>query len=61
MFKCYGKSEFENYLKTEGVKHELTVPKTPKQNGVVERLNRTLVEAVRAMLIQAKLTQRFWV
>ena len=54
-------TEFENYLKTEGVKHELTVPKTPEQNGVAERLNRTLVGAVRAMLIQAKLPQRFWV
>ena len=52
---------FENYLKSEGVKHELTVLKTPKQNGVAKRLNRTLVEAVRAMLIQAKLPQRFWV
>ena len=47
-------TEFENYLKTEGVKHELTVAKTPEQNGVAERLNRTLVEAVRAVLIQAK-------
>ena len=54
-------TELENYLKTEGVKHELTVPKTPEQNGVAERLNRTLVEAVRAMLIQTKLPQRFWV
>ena len=48
---------FENYLKTEGVKHELTVPKTPEQNGVAdERLNRTLVEAERAMLIPSKTT-----
>ena len=44
-------TEFENYLKTGGAKHELTVPKTPEQIGVAERLNRTLVEAVRAMLI----------
>ena len=29
-------TQFENYLKTEGVKHELTVPKTPEQNGVGE-------------------------
>ena len=52
-------TEFENYLKKEGVKHESSVPKTPEQNGVAERLNRTLVEAVRAMLIQTKLPQRF--
>ncbi len=54
-------TEFENYLKSEGVKHELTVPKTPEQNGVAERLSRTLVEAVRAMLVQSKLPPTFWV
>ena len=42
----YTFAEFEAYLKTEGVRHELTVPKTPKQNGVAECMNRTLVEAV---------------
>ena len=42
----YTSTEFEAYLKTEGVRHELTVPKTPEQNGVAERMNRTLVEAV---------------
>ena len=52
-------NEFENYLKSEGVKHELSVPKTPEQNGVAERLNRTLIEAVRGMLIQSKLPQKF--
>ena len=54
-------TEFENYLKSEGVKHELTVPKTPEQNGVAERLSRTLVEAVRAILVQSKLPPTFWV
>ena len=43
------------------MKHELTVPKTPEQNGVAERQNRTLVESVRAMLTQAKLPKKFWV
>lgn len=38
-------------LKSEGVKHELSVPKTPEQNGVVECSNRTLVEAVQTILI----------
>ena len=47
-------NKFQDYLKA-GVKHELTVPKTPEQNGVAERQNRTLVESVRAMLTQAKL------
>ena len=56
----YTSKEFENYLKSEGVRHELTVPKTPEQNGVAERLNRTLVEAVRSMLIDANLPHKFW-
>ena len=51
--------EFEEYLQHEGVKHELTVPKCPQQNGVAERLNRTLVEMVRSMLSGASLPQRF--
>ena len=56
----YTSEKFENYLKTEGVRHELTVPRTPEQNGVAERMNRTLVEAVRTMLADSKLPQQFW-
>ena len=36
------------------------MPKTPQQNGVAERMNRTLVEAVRSMLSDAKLPRKFW-
>ncbi len=53
----YMSTEFENYLKSEGIK---TIPKTPEQNGVSERMNRTLVEAVRSMLADSKLPHRFW-
>ena len=41
----YTSLEFQSYLKKEGIVHELTVPRTPQQNGVAERLNRTLMEA----------------
>ena len=56
----YTSKEFAEYLKTEGVKHECTIPKTPEQNGVAERKNRTLVEAVRSMLSTSKLPYKFW-
>ena len=56
----YTSKEFALYLAKEGIKHELTTPHTPQQNGVAERLNRTLVEGVRAMLADSKLTHRFW-
>ena len=41
----YVSADFEKSLKEEGVRHELIVPKTPEQNGVAERMNRTLVHA----------------
>ena len=56
----YTSKEFALYLAKEGIKHELTTPRTPQQNDVAERLNRTLVEGVRAMLADSKLTHRFW-
>ena len=56
----YMSTEFQTYLKKEGVRRELAVPKTPEQNGVAERMNRTLVEGFRAMLADARLPHRFW-
>ena len=56
----YTSTDFKAYLRTEGVRHELTVPKTPEQNSVAERMNRTLVETVRAMLADTKLPHKFW-
>ena len=56
----YTSAKFEDYLKAEGVRHERTVPKTPEQNGVAERMNRTLVETTRSMLIDSKLPHKFW-
>ena len=53
-------TEFEGYLRKEGIRHELTVPKNPEQNGVAERMNRTIVETARSMLAEAKLPRRFW-
>ena len=56
----YTSREFQSHLKTCGIRHELTIPKTPEQNGAAERLNRTLVETTRSMLLDARLPQRYW-
>ena len=37
----YVSKEFEEFLMVKGIRHELTVPYAPAQNGVAERLNRT--------------------
>nr|GFC63206.1 ribonuclease H-like domain-containing protein [Tanacetum cinerariifolium] len=42
------------YFAVEGIQHQTSVARTPEQNGIVERRNRTLVEAARTMLSAAK-------
>ena len=51
---------FDDYLKERGTQDERTVPYTPEQNGIAERMNRTLMEKVRSMLYHSKLPLRFW-
>nr|GEW41099.1 retrovirus-related Pol polyprotein from transposon TNT 1-94 [Tanacetum cinerariifolium] len=48
------------YFATEGIHHQTSVARTHKQNGVVERQNRTLVEAARTMLSAANVPLYFW-
>ncbi|GJZ15161.1 retrovirus-related pol polyprotein from transposon TNT 1-94 [Tanacetum coccineum] len=49
------------FFKEEGIEHQTSTPRTPEQNGVVERQNRTLVEAARTMLSASKLPLFFWI
>lgn len=52
--------EFGQFLRKEGIKHQLTVPYTPQQNGLAERCNRTVVERARCLLLDANLPKCFW-
>ena len=56
----YVSKEFEDYLKSKGICHELTVPHSPEQNGVAERMNRTLMESARLMMAHAGLPNHYW-
>lgn len=51
---------FDDFLKQEGIVRRLTIPHTPQQNGIAERMNRTLVEMGRCMLLSSNLPARFW-
>ena len=51
---------FDRYCREQGIRHQKTPPKTPQLNGLAERMNRTLVERVRCMLSDAKLSDSFW-
>lgn len=60
-----GKGEYVNkenaeWLAQHGIRHETSAPHTPEQNGSAERLNRTLLEPVRCMIIESGLPACLW-
>jgi transposase InsO family protein len=50
-FKNYTLDEF---LSDEVIKHQYSAAYTPQQNGVIERKNRTLIDAARTMMVEFK-------
>ncbi|GKC72405.1 ribonuclease H-like domain-containing protein [Tanacetum coccineum] len=58
-------TEFKNtvmnqFCEMKGIKREFSIARTPQQNGVAERKNRTLIEAAITMLADLKLPTTFW-
>nr|CAN62159.1 hypothetical protein VITISV_041771 [Vitis vinifera] len=51
---------FEDYCNEHGINHNFSTPRTPQQNGVVERKNKTLQEMARTMLNENNLPKYFW-
>lgn len=49
-----------SYLQQRGIHHELTDPYSHSQNGVAERINRTLMESAHARLGQAGIPEHYW-
>nr|GFA48097.1 putative ribonuclease H-like domain-containing protein [Tanacetum cinerariifolium] len=49
-----------DYYEEVGISHVTSVTRSPQQNGVVERRNRTLIEAARTMLIYAQVPLFLW-
>nr|GEU65292.1 hypothetical protein [Tanacetum cinerariifolium] len=65
IIRCDNEPEFKNSVMNEfceekGIKREYSVARTPQQNEVAERRNRTLIEAARTMLADSKLPTIFW-
>ena len=56
----YASTEFAEYLESRHIQHQTTVPHTPEQNGVAERVNRTLLEKARSMIAHADLPKSYW-
>jgi transposase InsO family protein len=56
----YTSNEFGIFCRDVGIKRELTTPYNPQQNGVVERKNRTIMEAVKMMIHDQDLPMHLW-
>ena len=56
----YDNNDFKTHLEEKGVKHEMSCPYTPSQNGVSERSNRTVMEAARCMLHSSNAPLWLW-
>ena len=56
----YIDGEFSEYCAAQGIRMKKTIPGTPQQNGVAERMNRTLNEPARSMRLHAGLPKTFW-
>ena len=52
--------EFKAFCKEVGIKRELSTAYNPQQNGVVEKKNRTIMEAVKAMIHDQDLPMHLW-
>lgn len=55
----YVNSELKDYLQHHGIHFQHTTPYTPEQNGIAEHKNRYIVEAIRAMFIDARLPNKY--
>src|SRR5262249_15937368 len=53
-------TSFEDFCDDNGISHQFSAPRTPQQNGVVERKNRTLIDMARTMLCESNLPRYFW-
>ena len=56
----YIRDFFLHLCRDEGIKIHFTVRKTTQQNGVAERMNKTLLEKIRCMLSNIRLLKSFW-
>nr|GEU52723.1 hypothetical protein [Tanacetum cinerariifolium] len=66
VIRCDNETEFKNkemnqFCQIKSIKKQFSVARTPQQNGVAERRNRTLIEGARTMLADFKLPTTFWV
>ena len=56
----YNSREFNKFLTSKGFVKQRSIPRMPQQNGIAEKMNRTIQECARSMLHDAELPYTFW-
>ena len=64
-FRCdngreYLSNEMKRHFEECGIQYEFTIRYTPQQNGVAERMNRTIIEKARCMLLDSRMKKYLW-
>ena len=59
-WRVFTLDEFNKYCEEHEIKRQFSVARTPQQNGVAKRKNRSVMEMARTMLNESKLNDKFW-
>jgi transposase InsO family protein len=57
----FSSRDFKEFCDKHGIKREHTIPRTPQQNGVVERQNRSVQQMARSMMSEKNIAKTYWV
>jgi hypothetical protein len=57
----FSSGDFKDFCDKHGIKREYTIPKTPQQNGVVEKQNRSVQQMARSMMNEKNIAQTYCV
>jgi hypothetical protein len=57
----FSSGNFKEFCDKHRIKREYTIPRTPQQNGVVERQNRSVQQMARSMMNERNIPQTYWV
>ena len=55
-FTC---NEFEEFCNDRGIKRQTSTPRTPPQNGIAERRNRSILDCARTLMIEKKVALKY--
>jgi hypothetical protein len=53
-------NEFEIFCKERGIKRQTSAPRTPAQNGIAERRNRSILDCARTLMMEKNVALKYW-